>query len=78
VYYAKPTSSYGYYRGSPVFGGDTNPMGDGPNVSGANVFSAGQGTTDTAGGSNWSPTILYLFVLVLVEMFLFAFVARHL
>jgi len=77
VYYAKPTSSYGYYRGWPIYGGDTNPMGDGPTVSGSNVFAQGQGTSADA-GTNWSPTILYLFVLVLVEMFLFAFIARHL
>lgn len=75
MYYAKPTSSYGYYRGSPIAGGDTGTQG--PQVSGSNVFSAGQGTANAASGSTWSPTILYLFVLVLVEMFVFAWVARH-
>jgi hypothetical protein len=46
-------------------------------MSGSNVFSAGQGSNTTAGGGAWSPTILYLFVLILVEMFVFAFIARR-
>ena len=50
----------------------------GPNVSGSNVFSAGQGTATTANGGQWSPTILYMFVLIFVEMFVFAFIARKL
>lgn len=49
----------------------------GPNVSGSNVFSAGQGSDTTAGAGQWTPTILYLFVLILVEMFLFAFLSRR-
>jgi hypothetical protein len=77
VYYARPTSSFGYYRGNPVFNGES-PGGQGPNVSGSNVFSAGQGTDTTAGAGGWSPTILYMFVLILIEMFIFAFIARKL
>lgn len=73
--FAKPTSSFGYYRGSPLFGGEGS--GQGPAVSGTNVFSAGQGASGST-GSSWSPTILYLFVLILVEMFVFAFIARRL
>ena len=76
MYFAKPTQSFGYYRGSPVFNGDG--AGQGANVSGANVFSAGQGSTTSSGGGSWSPTILYMFVLILVEMFVFALIARHL
>jgi hypothetical protein len=75
VQFAKPTSSYGYYRGFPIFGGEGS--GQGPNVSGSNVFSAGQGAS-TSSGTSWSPTILYMFVLILVEMFVFAWVARKL
>jgi hypothetical protein len=76
VYFAKPTQSFGYYRGSPVFTGEG--AGQGQNVSGTNVFTAGQGTANPESGSSWSPTILYLFVLILVEMFVFAFIARKL
>lgn len=44
-------------------------------MAGANVFSAGQGNmSDNASG--WTPTILYLFLLILAEMFIFAFIAR--
>lgn len=75
MYYAKPSSSFGYYRGWPIYGGDGS--GQGVEMAGSNVFSAGQG--DTMGtGTAWSPTILYLFVLIIVEMFVFAFIARRL
>lgn len=73
-YFAKPTSSFGYYRGWPIYGGDTGT--EGPQVSGSNVFSQGQGGTATGSGA-WTPTILYMFVLILVEMFIFAWIARR-
>lgn len=75
MYFAKPTQSYGYYRGWPIYGGDGS--GQGVEMAGSNVFSAGQGPTSSQ-GTSWTPTILYLFVLVIVEMFIFAFVARRL
>ena len=74
MYFALPTSSYGYYRGAPVVGGDIGNQG--PQVSGSNVFSQGQGASMTQGAGSWTPTILYLFVLILIEMFVFAFIAR--
>lgn len=74
MYYARPTSSYGYYRGWPIAGGDGGT--EGPQVSGTNVFSQGQGSSFTSGQGGWTPTILYLFVLILVEMFVFAFIGR--
>jgi hypothetical protein len=76
VAFTSPTQSFGYYRGNPVFNGDGSGMG--PNVSGSNVFSAGQGTAQTSAGGTWSPTILYMFVLIFIEMFVFAFIARKL
>lgn len=75
MYYAKPNSSFGYYRGNPIYNGDGSSQG--PNVSGTNIFSAGQGNAAGSGTSAWSPTILYLFVLILIEMFVFAWVSRH-
>jgi hypothetical protein len=45
-------------------------------VSGTGIFSSGQGN-NTAAGSAWSPTILYLFVLILIEMFVFAMIAKR-
>jgi hypothetical protein len=47
-------------------------------MAGSNVFSAGQGTPGNTDGSTWTPTILYLFVLIVVEMFVFAFISRRL
>lgn len=74
-YFSFPTSSFGYYRGNPVYGNDGS--GQGVNMAGSNVFSAGAGSNaDT--GTAWTPTILYLFVLIVVEMFIFAFLSRRL
>jgi hypothetical protein len=71
--FSRPTSSFGYYRGNVIYGGDTGTQG--VEMAGTGVFSAGQGN-QAANGSGWSPTILYLFLLVLAEMFVFAFIAR--
>jgi hypothetical protein len=49
----------------------------GQQVSGSNVFSAGQGSQTTAGAGAWDPTILYMFVLIFIEMFVFALIARR-
>jgi hypothetical protein len=73
VYFSLPTQSFGYYRGSPYYGGEG--AGQGVEMAGKGVFSAGSGGTT---GTGWSPTILYLFVLVLVEMVVFAAIAKHL
>jgi hypothetical protein len=75
VYVSRPTSSFGYYRGNPIYGGDIGT--EGPQVSGANVFSSGQGVMSSANGTGWTPTILYLFLLILAEMFVFAFIGRR-
>lgn len=72
--FAAPNSSFGYYRGNPLYGGYGSGMGQ--NVAGQGQFAQGVGT----GGSNntnWTPTILYLFVLIVGEMFVFAFLSRH-
>ncbi len=61
--FSRGDPSQGYYR--------SGSMGE-PVMAGSNVFSADSNTTGT-----WTPTILYLFVLVLVEMFVFAVLARH-
>jgi hypothetical protein len=42
-----------------------------------NVFTAGTSGAQGASGT-WSPTLLYLFVLVIGEMFVFGILARHL
>lgn len=40
-----------------------------------NVFTAGGSSPGTG---TWSPTILYLFVMIIAEMFIFGIIARHL
>lgn len=75
MYFGKPTSSFGYYRGTPYAGGGDD-SGMGPLMAGNSVFSSGQGATGV-NASGWTPTVLYLFVLILIEMFVFAFIGRH-
>jgi hypothetical protein len=75
VYVARPTSSFGYYRGSPIVGNDGGSQG--VEVAGVNVFSAGQGSVSDVSGNGWTPTILYLFVLIIAEMFIFGILARR-
>jgi hypothetical protein len=72
--YSMPSSSFGYYRGQPLAGGQGS--GQGEVMAGTSVFSAGQGT-NSGNTSGWSPTILYLFALIVAEMFIFAFIGRH-
>lgn len=49
--------------------------GQGNPVAGNGVFAAGQGGAN--GQAAWTPTIMYMFVLIVAEMFVFAFVGRH-
>ena len=71
--YANPSSSFGYYRGAPLYMGQGS--GQGNPVAGQGVFAPGQGGAN--GQSAWSPTIMYMFVLIIAEMFVFAFIGRH-
>lgn len=72
MYYARPSSAFGYYRGWPLVGNQGSDQG--VDMAGTGVFSAGQGGTGTA--ASWTPTILYLFVLIVIEMFVFAWIGR--
>lgn len=76
MYFSRPTQSFGYYRGNPVYGGEGS--GQGVEMAGKGVFSAGSGGSQSTGDSTWTPTILYLFVLIIIEMFVFAFISRRL
>lgn len=70
--YGLPTSSFGYYRGTPLAGGQGSGMG--PSVQGMGVFSAGTGSSANS-NSGWNPTILYMFVLIILEMVVFGWLA---
>lgn len=77
MYFASPTSSFGYYRGTPQFlGGAQGGGGQGPNMAGTNTFSQGQGPQ--AGSTGWNPTILYMIGLIILEMIVFGLISRRL
>jgi len=48
----------------------------GPKLQGLGVFSQGQGKP--GGGSDWDPSIGYLFLLVIGEMIIFGLISRAL
>ena len=73
--FSYPTSSYGYYRGPSVWGGEGAGKA-GQNVSGTTQFAQGQGPQASASG--WDPHILYLLIFVFAEMVVFGFLAKHL
>lgn len=73
MYFSNPTSSFGYYRGSPMYGGQGS--GNGPTVSGTGQFAQGTGPVNST--NQWNPTILYMFALIIAEMVIFGFLARR-
>lgn len=72
VYISRPTSSFGYYRGAPLAGGQGG--GEGPAVQGLGTLAGGQGNSTGPGGMH--PTVLYMLGLVIAEMVVFAFIAK--
>jgi hypothetical protein len=78
MYFSAPTSSFGYYRGMPhVGGGAQSGGGQGVMMAGTNTFAQGQGPGG-AEPSVWSPTILYMIGLIILEMIVFGIIARKL
>lgn len=47
-------------------------------MAGSTSYAAGQGAAAGSSGSGWHPSILYMFVLIIAEMFVFAFISKHL
>ena len=76
-FYSRPSSSFGYWRGGgseiPLAGGQGSGMGQ--KDSGTGLFSQGMGATL---GGDWHPTVIYLLILVVAEMFVFGFISRML
>lgn len=74
-YASYPNPAFGYFRGvgseGPLAGGQGSNMG--PKLQGLGFLSQGQGAP---GGSGWDPSIVYLFVLVIGEMFVFGLISR--
>lgn len=73
MYFSNPTSSFGYYRGTPLAGGSGSGMGQA--MHGTNEFAQGNGPVDNT--TQWSPTILYMFALIIAEMVIFGYLARR-
>jgi hypothetical protein len=78
TYAARPSSSFGYYRGlteGPFWQGQGSGQGMAANTQGMGLLSQGQGP---AGAGGWHPTVLYLGVLILAEMIVFGFISKTL
>jgi hypothetical protein len=84
-FYARPSSSFGYWRG----GGSELPLAQnqgsaystggrayGQDNSGVGVFPQGSGPQGSASG--WTPTVTYLLIFVAAEMILFKCIERML
>jgi hypothetical protein len=69
-----PSSSFGYYRGTPYWGNDGS--GKGPDVQGNSAFAAGQGSGGIS--QTWEPSIPFLLGMVILEMIVFAWLAKKL
>ena len=76
TYAARPTASFGYFRGNPegpFYLGQGSGQGMAANTQGMGVLSQGQGP---AGAGGWHPTVLYLGVLIIAEMFIFGLLSK--
>lgn len=77
--YSYPAATWGYYRGTPFYGGSGSGYGtQGVNdMAGSTSYAAGQGPA-AGSSSGWHPSVLYMFVLIFAEMFVFAYIGKHL
>jgi len=76
---ARPSSSFGYWRGGMSDGPLAQNQGSrkyGQASSGAGLFPQGSGPADTS--STWHPTVLYLLAFMVVEVVAFGLLARAL
>jgi hypothetical protein len=79
AYYARPTSSFGYWRGGMSDGPLWQGQGArfyGPAAQGAGLLPPGSGPAPSAAG--WTPTVTYLLVFIVAEMILFKVIERML
>ena len=76
-FYARPSSSFGYWRGGMSDGPRAQGQGSGYGQANSGVGMFPQGSGSMAKGG-WSPTLTYLFVLVIAEIVAVGFLARTL
>lgn len=62
----------GYDRGARHLG----KTGAEPMAQGTSSLAQGLGSVGAPGASGWEPTVLYLFVLIIAEMFVFGLLAK--
>lgn len=75
---SRPSSSFGYWRGGMPDGPlwQNQGSGYGPNIQGTGVLPPGVG--QATGGGAWTPTIIYLFIMVAAELVIAGCLARWL
>jgi hypothetical protein len=73
--YNYPSSNLGYWRGASGISGPSPAGGIEMGVKTEGVGMASTGTVNVA-GTEWHPTIIYLFVLLIAEMAVFGFIGR--
>ena len=74
--YSYPSTSAGYWRGAGA--GITGPAAQGVSEMGTATQGVGmqsQGTISVA-GTDWHPTVIYLLLLIVAEMFIFGLIGR--
>jgi hypothetical protein len=79
TFYARPSSSFGYWRGGYSDGPLAQNQGSrvyGQANSGAGIFPQGSGPVD--GGGGWHPTVVYLLIFVAAEIVAFGLLAKAL
>jgi hypothetical protein len=79
AFYARPSSSFGYFRGVGSDGPLAQNQGSyvyGQANSGVGIFPQGSG--DMGGGAAWTPTLTYMLVFVVIEIVAFGFLGRML
>jgi hypothetical protein len=71
-----PSTSAGYWRGTGIQGPGAQGWSEmGTGAQGVGMQSQGTGSI-TVAGQAWHPTIIYLLILILAEMFVFGFIGR--
>jgi hypothetical protein len=73
-----PSSSLGYWRGTPGLSGPSTPSTQGGApvpTQGTSGLSMGTGSV-TIGGTEWHPSVLYLLALIIAEMVGFHILGR--
>jgi hypothetical protein len=72
---SKGPQSFGYTIGTQYYRGSGS--GIGMPVGGRKQFAQGSGPVGTMNGMGWTPDIGYLFVLIIIEMFVFGWLSRR-